>query len=78
MKRFFPVLRFVLEPLELPLKGSISCLVVVVGGIQSGSWKLHAFNVFMFVFVFVFSVHFHKPLPPFTSTLLLNLPSPSL
>lgn len=30
------------------------------GGIQSGSWKLHAFNVFMFCF---FSVHFHTLYP---------------
>lgn len=33
------------------LLGSVlSCLVIVVSGTQSGSWKLHAFNVFMFVF----------------------------
>lgn len=39
-------------------------VVVVSGAIQSGSWKLHAFNVFVFVFfVLFFSVHFHTHLP---------------
>lgn len=42
------------------MRRRLSVTVEAPGGTQSGSWKLHAFNVFMFVF----SVHFHTPLHP--------------
>lgn len=64
-------------------------VVVVSGAIQSGSWKLHAFNVFVFVFFvlfFLFTFIPLYPLPPPPSPLppppppppLPHLPFPSL
>lgn len=39
-------------------------VVVVSGAIQSGSWKLHAFNVFVFVFFVLFFLFTFIPLYP--------------